>query len=223
MTPNMEAIRPHLDIARAEAKRWLGDWHPLVRQIAPGQGVTHPHPSGKTPAANGIASVALLHAVLLNYKLSTLLPFELPAVKQACEYTQRNEMKELVAFDRALSQASWLKPYEQDSRVAGRLHLERLKPLRDQRGIRRYITAVEEGQANGWHLLVAGAALGLYSVPLRQGLMDYALHTFWNVVGQAMGPLGLEASEATELVNELGSDLPDRIQPLFPTTKLAAV
>lgn len=219
----MEAIRPHLDIARTEAKQWLGNWHPLLRQIAPGEGVTQPCPSGTTSAANAITSVESLHAGLLNYKLSVLLPFELPAVKQACEFTLRNETNELVAFDRALSKASWLKPYKQDSRVAGRLHLERLRPLRDQRGIRRYITAVEQGQADGWHLLVAGAALGLYSLPLRQGLMDYALHTFWNVVGQAAGPLGLEAGEATDLVNALGADLPERIRPLFPATKLVAV
>jgi urease accessory protein UreF len=219
----MEAIRPHLDSARAEAIRWLGDWHPLVRQIAPGKGVIHPHPSSSPHAPHAVVSRVSLQTFLTHYKVSVLLPFELPAVRQACEHTVRNEMNELLALDRTLSTQDWLKPYQQDSRAAGLLHLESLKPLRDQRGIRRYIAAVEAGEGNGWHLLVAGAALGLYSVPLRQGLMDYALHTFWNVVGQAAGPLGLESDEAIALVNDLGSDLPEHIQALFPAASLKAV
>jgi len=219
----MEAIRPHLDIARAEAIRWLGDWHPLVRQIAPGEGVARPQVSGASPRCQALVSSASLHAFLLNYKVSVLLPFELPAVRQAFEHTLRHEVKELLALDRALSAEDWLQPYAQDSRVAGRLHLERLKPLRDQRGILRYTAAVEAGEANGWHLLVAGVALGVYALPLRQGLMDYALHTFWNVVGQAAGPLRLESDEAIGLVNELSVDLPQRIQAMIPADKLSAV
>jgi len=219
----MEAIRPHLGTARAEAIRWLGDWHPLVRQIAPGEGVAPPPSSMASQAANATTSTAALHAFLQNYKLSVLLPCELPAVMQACTHTRHNQMKELIALDQALSGESWLKPYEQDSRVAGRLHLERLRPLRDQRGLQRYIAAVERGEANGWHLLVAGAALGLYALPLRQGLMDYALHTFWNVVSQAAGPLGLESDEGMLLVKELSADLPQRIQTMLPSTKLQAL
>jgi len=219
----MEAIRPHLDIAHAEAIRWLGEWHPLVRQIAPGEGVTQPSAAGSPHLPQAIVNAASLHAFLLNYKVSVLLPFELPAVKRACEHTLRNEMNELLALDRALSTESWLKPYAHDSRVAGRLHLQRLKPLRDQRCVLRYLSAVEAAEANGWHLLVAGAALGFYSLPLRQGLMDYALHTFWNAVGQVAGPLGIESKEAIALVNDLGADLPQRIQALFPAVKLSAI
>lgn len=219
----MEAIRPHQDNVRTEARQWLGDWHPLVRQIAPAESVARPHPAGSPRAVQAVVSAASLHAFLLNYKLTVLLPCELPAVKQACEYTLRNEMNELLTLDRALSAERWLKPYQQDSRDAGRLHLERLKPLRDQRGIRRYLAAVEKEEANGWHLLVAGAALGLYALPLRQGLLDYALHTFWNGVGQAAGPLGMTTSEATELVNDLSKDLPQQIRTMFPSVKLSAV
>jgi len=220
---HMEAMKPHLDIARAEAIRWLGDWHPLVRQIAPGEGVTRPEsapPPRESQAATGAASLC---AFLQDYKVRILLPFELPAVRLACEHTQRTQTDELLALDRALAAAPWLQPYAQDSRVAGRLHLERLKPLRDQRGIRRYILAVEAGEANGWHFLIAGAALGLYSLPLRQGLMDYALHTFWNAVGQAAGSTGLSGDAAAALVRELAADLPLRIQAMLPPAPLVAM
>ena len=212
-----------MDIARAEATCWLGDWHPLVYQIAPGEGVTQPPPSRSCQSARAITSPASLHAFLLDYKISVLIPFELPAVRRAYELTLRGETKELLVLDRTLASEPWLKPYEQDSRTAGRLHLERLKPLRDQRGVRRYLAAVEEGEAIGWHLLVAGVALGLYALPLRQGLMDYALHTFWNVVSQAGGALGMTANDARDLVNELGSDLPKHIQLMLPAARLAAV
>lgn len=219
----MEAIRPHLDTARSEAIRWLGDWHPLVCQIAPGEGILHPHPSSSPHPPQTIVSRASLQAFLQSYKVSVLLPFELPVVRQACEHMVRNEMNELLALDRTLSNQAWLKPYEQDSRAAGRLHLERLKPLRDQRGVRRYISAIEAGEGSGWHSLVAGVALGLYSLPLRQGLMDYALHTFWNVVGQAATPAGLTSGEAVALVNELSADLPEHIQTMFPSVELKVV
>jgi urease accessory protein UreF len=219
----MEAIRPDLNIARAEATLWLGDWHPLVRQIAPGEGIVASNFPSTPAQADPSQCLAALGRFLAEYKESVLLTFELPVVKQACEHTLRNEMKELVALDRSMDTAPWLEPYKQDSRTSGRLHLERLKPLRDQRGIRRYIAAVDEGEANGWHFLVAGAALGLYALPLRQGLMDYALHTFWNVVGQASAAGSIEPVDATDIVNHLASDLPEQIQRLVPSLKLASV
>ena len=219
----MEAIKPHLDVARAEAIRWLGDWHPLVRQIAPGEGVTRPQGGQSLQSATAIVSPACLQSFLLNYKSTVLLPNELPLVRQACEHTLRNEVNELLKLDRNLASANWFSEFKEDSRVAGRLHLERLKPLRDQRGVRRYLAAIEQNQANGWHLLVAGVALGLYSVPLRQGMMDYALHTFWNVIGQAAQPMGLSSSEVTQMVNDLSADLPGRIQEMFPPVRLSAV
>lgn len=219
----MEAIKPQLDVARAEAIRWLGDWHPLVRQIAAGEGVAHAPTAGSPHAAPALVSVGALHAFLLNYKVTVLLPFELPVVKQACEHTIRNEIKELLELDRHLSKQPWFEAFKQDSRTAGRLHLERLKPLRDHRGVRRYLTAVEAGKAAGWHLLVAGVALGLYSLPLRQGLMDYALHTFWDVLGKASETLNLKRHEAVELVNDLSADLPRQIQQMFPPVEVTAV
>lgn len=219
----MEALRPHLNFARAEAVRWLGDWHPLMRQIAPGEGIAQPDPSASPRSNAPLVDAPSLYTFLLHYKDTVLLPFELPAVRQAYEHTVRHEMKELVALDRTLAQQEWLSAYGKDSRAAGRLHLERLEPLRDQRGVRRYMKAVNEGRANGWHLLVAGVALGLYSIPLRQGLLDYALHTFWNVAGQAAPEIGLTSDDCALLVNELSRDLPQRIQSLIPAAQLAII
>ena len=219
----MQAITTDLNPARAEATRWLGDWHPLVRQIAPGEGVTTPVSAAPTVDSGAADDPAVLLSFLEEYKETVLLPFELPAVKQSGEHTLGNRMKELVALDASMADAPWLKSYAADSRASGRLHLERLKPLRDQRGLRRYIAAVDQGDAHGWHFLVAGAALALYALPMRQGLMDYALHTFWNVVGQASAQGLVDGGSAGHLVNHLASDLPDRIQSLFPACRVAAV
>ena len=49
--------------------------------------------------------------------------------------------------------------------------------MRDQRVVQRYLQAVEGGQANGWHTLVYGLTLAVYSLPLRQGLLGYAHQT----------------------------------------------
>lgn len=212
----MEAIRTEYNVAHAEAARWLGDWHPLVHQIAPGDEVATSVSVVPTAVGQRWDDPEVLGAFFEDYKITVLLPYELPAVKRACEHTVRNEMNELVALDQSLIEAAWLKGYADHSRASGRAHLERLQPLRDQRGIRRYQTAVAEGRAQGWHFLVAGAALGLYAVPLRQGLMDYALHIFWNGVAPAVASGGLDRQAAIALVNVLASDLPRQIQTLFP-------
>ncbi|MCU0770723.1 MAG: hypothetical protein MUE94_02985 [Verrucomicrobia bacterium] len=219
----MEAIRTCPGVARTETSAWLGDWHPLVRQIAPGEGVARWRSSAPPGPAPSVSDPAALFTFLTHYKSSVLLPFELPAVRQACEHARHNQTQELLGLDRSLLHAPWLKPYQADSLDAGRLHLARLKPLRDQRGLRRYREAVEQGEAHGWHLLVAGTALALYSLPLRQGLMDYALHTLWNAVGQAADPLGLKSNEAAELMRALTADLPNRIQSLLPSRPVTAI
>jgi urease accessory protein UreF len=220
---HMEAIRPHLDSARAEAIRWFGDWHPLVRQIAPGEGIANSQSSVFPSDPQATASVSALHSFLDQYRRSVLFPFELPAVGRACELVQRRQTRELLAMDLEFAAAVWLQPYAEDSRGAGRLHLQRLKPLRDERGLRRYIRAVETEEAHGWHFLIAGAALALYSLPLRQGLMDYALHTLWNAVGQAAPRMGLKRSEASELVQTLAADLPAQLQSICPRRTVVAL
>lgn len=68
-------------------------------------------------------------------------------------------------------------PFASPSRQIGRRQLARLRPLRDERIVRRYLAAVESGRADGWHTVVYGLTLALYSLPLRQGLLHYAQET----------------------------------------------
>jgi len=214
----MEATQIHLNPVRAEAIRWLGAWHPLVRQIAPGEGVACADAS-VAPLLPVAGNVPALVAFLQAYKSEVLVPYELSVLQTACGHAARGEFQELIALDQGLDKANWLRPMAGNSRRAGRAHLARLEPLRDHRGVRRYRQAVDEGRAHGWHVVVAGLALGLYAIPLRQGLMDYALYTFWNALEQG----GVGTDDAQAVVGQLSEDLAERIQRLLPETRPVAV
>ena len=77
----------------------------------------------------------------------------------------------------------------------GKFQLAALRPMRDQRVVQRYWTALESGQAQGWHTLVYGLTLFIYSVPLRQGLVHYAEQTIFSLADIASRRAGLAAKE----------------------------
>ena len=85
------------------------------------------------------------------------------------------------------------------SRLVGHTQLQRLRPLRDQRLVQRYLAAVELNEANGWHTLVYGVTLAVYSLPLRQGLFGYAQQTTRGFIQAAARPLKLAEAEADSL------------------------
>jgi urease accessory protein UreF len=98
----------------------------------------------------------------------------LPAIAAACGHARRNELRELLAQDQALAAPMFSAPFARASRQVGRLQLARLRPLRDERLVQRYLVAVESGQAYGWNAIVYGITLAVFSLPLRQGLLFYS-------------------------------------------------
>ena len=114
-----------------------------------------------------------------------LLPLELPAIVEACGHAARGELRELISQDQRLAAALRQTPFARPSQQVGRLHLMRMRPLRDDRLVQRYLKAVESGQASGWHTLVYGVTLAVYSVPLRQGLLFYGQETLATLAGAA--------------------------------------
>jgi hypothetical protein len=210
-------------VAQSAAERLVGDLHPLADCLASpdvskgGRGLLERMPRVRDRAS--------LRAFLDWYREELLLPLELPSIRHAWGHFARYEPRELIALDLALARAPEMRPFAAASRAVGRSQLRRLLPMRDQRLVQRYYRAVEIGQANGWHVLVYGVVLGLFSLPLHQGTLTYARQTMGGFIGRAAGPLELRLKECDALLEEatapvVGALRPDNRGPDQPPTLL---
>src|SRR5580765_4746800 len=132
-------------IAQREPAEWLGDWHPLVEQLGSANGLVA---LGDVSAAMQIPSVhdlPSLRRFLQQYQRDILLPHELPAIQRAFDHACRHEVRELAEYDRQLASEAALKPFAEASRRVGQTELLKLRPLRDERIVRRYLEAIERG------------------------------------------------------------------------------
>lgn len=197
--------KPELTTDPAE---WLGDAHPLVEQLGSADGLASLHGLADSLALQPITSLAALREFLLAYHEQILLPQELPAIQTAYDHVSRNEIRELIAFDQQLSREPTSRDFTSASQRVGLAQLQKLRPLRDERGAQRYLTAVESGQAHGWHTLVYGMTLVLYSLPLRQGLLGYAHQTTRGFIHAAACSLSFSEADCRELFDELCAPLP---------------
>jgi len=178
---------------------WLGDAHPLVAQLGTADGLASLHALADSLAIRPITNLEGLREFLRVYRERILAPHELPAIQMAFNHASRNEVRELIAFDQQLANEPLLQDFASASQRIGRAQLQKLRPLRDERMVQRYLTAVESGQAHGWHTLVYGMTLVLYSLPLRQGLLGYAQQTTRGFIHAAARGLRLKEAECREL------------------------
>lgn len=98
---------------------------------------------------------------------------ELPAIVVAWRHAIANESRELVALDNAIYNNPEYTVESTASAELGAEYLKNLLSLRDERVLKRHAIAVENGVAPGSHLVVFGLMLAAFSVPPRQGLLDY--------------------------------------------------
>jgi urease accessory protein UreF len=159
-----------------------------------------------------VHNVPSLRKFLGQYQICILLPLELPAIESAHGHASRNEVRELVALDQELAAEPVLQNFAAPSRRVGQAQLQKLRPLRDQRVVQRYLAAVESGEAHGWHTLVYGLTLAVYSLPLRQGLLGYAHQTMRGFIYSAARMLDLSERACRDLFDELCADLPLAIE-----------
>src|SRR5215468_11858462 len=199
-------------LALRDAAEWLGDWHPLAEQLGSAEGLVELGSVSSLLRLKPVRNLASLRRFLLDYQTKLLLPVELPAVQAACEHARRNELRELIAQDQALSDLNELRSFARASRRVGRAQLQKLRPLRDERIVQRYLHAVESEEAHGWHTLVYGVTLAIYSLPLRQGLLGYAHQTLRGFIYSAARSLGLSERACRQLFDELCADLPLAIE-----------
>lgn len=191
-----------LKLADGRAGEWLGDILPLVEQLGCADGLAELHGLSESLQSRPVADLPALRNFLRLYHEQILVPHELPAIHSAHTHASCSQLRELVALDQRVSGEPALKDFAAASQRVGRAQLQKLRPLRDERVAKRYLQAVENGEAHGWHTLVYGLTLAVYSLPLRQGLMAYAWQTTNGFIHAAARPLQLTEKECRELLEE---------------------
>jgi urease accessory protein UreF len=209
-------MQPFAYNATVEVEELLGEWHPLVDQLGFSEGLL---PLSSATAALQLPQVTNIFALELfleSYKSNILIPLELPAILRAFRHTSRNETRELVAFDRQMARAGLMPVLARASRRIGQHQLRRLRPLRDHRLLQRYLRAMEEGRAHGWHTLVYGLTLSAYSLPVLQGLVFYERQILLGFVNAAARYLHLTRPEYRRVLDKLCADLPHGLDTMLP-------
>lgn len=202
-------------IASMEAENLLGDFHPLIDQMGSPGGLKLAGAVNASLRLDHVSDFAGLEKFLKNYTAQLLAPVELPLILQAHGHASRNEFCELIALDRQVDRDARLEVFASASRRIGQFQLQRLRPLRDQRGLQRYIRAVDSGEANAWHTLVYGITLASFSLPLRQGMQNYSEQTLRGFVHSANRTLQTEEKNCELLLQELGAELPAILDQLL--------
>ena len=206
-------LQPQPQLAQDPAE-WLGDAHPLVEQLCTADGLASLEGLAESLRTRRVADLPALRDFLRLHRERVLLPCELPAIRTAFEHASRNELRELIAFDRQLANEPALRKFAGASRRVGLGQLQKLRPLRDERMVQRYLAAVEVKEAHGWHTLVYGLTLAVYSLPLRQGLLGYAHQTTRGFIHAAARGLKLTEAECRAVFDELCAPLPSAVDLL---------
>ena len=201
-------------LALSDAAEWLGDWHPLAEQLGSTDGLVTLGSVSASLRLVPVHDVPSLRNFLGNYHSRILLPLELPAIQSAHGHATRHEVRELIALDQGMAGQPIFSEFAAASQRVGQSQLRKLRPLRDQRAVQRYLHAVESGEAHGWHTLVYGLTLAVYSLPLRQGLLGYAHQTTRGFIYSAARMLSLSEHQCRALFDSLCAGLPEAVEAL---------
>jgi len=157
-----------------------------------------------------------LRAFLEAYRDEVLSSKELPAMLLARELAFSGKARELIALDQEWGMTAATLRFAEASVSVGRRQLGRLRPMQDVRVVQKYAQAVESGVAQGWHVIVYGIALAVFSVPTRSGLLHYAQQTLGGFLDSA--PTSSRLTEATkrEIWQALDRSLPEVIACQLP-------
>ncbi|MBC8002057.1 MAG: hypothetical protein H7X97_05670 [Opitutaceae bacterium] len=210
----------------SDLQGFAGDFAPMFEQLGSPAGLAAVTGGPFGIGLNQVSNLAELRSFLETYRDQILVPVEWPATIQACEHATRGEVRELIALDRRLDEAHGNMPFAEASRRAGRIQLKRLRPLRDNRVVQRYLKALDSGDATGWHTIVYGVMLSLYSIPLRQGLLHYATQTQASLIQSAGRCFKITDEDRTALLDQINVGIISRIETVLgpqsgPTLKIA--
>jgi urease accessory protein UreF len=199
-----------------EREAFAGDIRCLLEQLgSPEQDLW----SAKlSPALRDVNSLPCLRSFLDTYQMEMLIPVELPAIFQAYRLTCTNQCRELVGLDQRLSAEPRLAPFAVASQRVGQNHLARLRPLRDHRVVQRYLHAIENREALGWHTLVYGVLLAVFSLPLRQGLTAFANQTLAGFAARAARTHRWDENSTAAILDQLAQTNALAVEKLFTPT-----
>lgn len=158
-----------------------------------------------------------LRRFILHYRDTILGPQELPAILQACTLANQGHARDLIQLDQEWTTTSRDRCFKEASLSVGRRQLGRLRPMRDHRVIQRYADAVDSGIAMGWHVIVYGIALSVFSVPQRSGLLHYAQMTLGSFLDSAPTSAQLTDGDKREIRRELEAAAPEILAKVLPT------
>ncbi len=199
----------------AEAARVLHGLHPFAARLGSPDGLESLTPALSALQLAPIRSASSLRAFLHSYRDRVLLPTELPVIQKAYMLASRGQTRELVALDQAAPRGPVDMPFSELSAAIGRIQMSRLKPMKGNRVLSRYMEAVTRGEAKGWHTIAYGLILASFAMPLRQGLVHYSESALHGFVESASGLLQLSEAEQSALTQEACLDLGPAINELL--------
>jgi urease accessory protein UreF len=207
--PEESACRRSIEseFTQNEAGNLLGDFSALLQQLGPGAAAPF-----RRFSTDEINSLPALQQFLSNYLTQILLPVELAAITQACAHVRQGQARELVELDQRISGATEPSSFADASRKAGTAQLHRLRPLRDERTVQRYLQAVDSGAAAGWHTLAYGLVMAVYCIPLRQGLLHYARAT---LTGLARASARFSEEDCAPIIDSLLAQIPPAVEQII--------
>lgn len=198
-----------------EAAEVLGDPNPLLEQVSTPEGFLALSNAASAWHLPKVQDAATLRLFLSHYRDHVLEAVELPAILQAHQFAQQGFARDLIALDQQIEGVFIEKDLSSASKRVGRSKLKRLRPLRDQRVVMRYLQAVEENKAHGWHVLVYGLALQQFSLPLRQGLISYARQSLAGFVHSAAKSLPITEDDCRDIFEEAVIGIEDRLNAMI--------
>lgn len=204
----------------SEAEILSGDFHPLIEQIGSTEGLALVELVNSSLLLDRTHDFAGLKLFLENYRAQLLVPLELPLICQAFAHASRNEFSELIALDQQQTHEPRQEMFFSASKRIGKLQLKRLRPLRDQRGLQRYLRAVDSGQAHAWHTIIYGVTLASFSMPLRQGLLNYSARVLSGFVQSSGGFERFPRLDCDALIEENLATIPPEIDRALLSGKL---
>jgi urease accessory protein UreF len=200
-------------IASRSAKEVTGELAALAERLGSAD-LTELTRTGRAPGLSQVRNLPELRRFLQNYSTQVLVNSELPTIYRAYQHASRSEARELIALDASLRSEPLVQSLARASQRVGQSQVKKLRPLRDQRVVQRYLAAVESGEAKGWHTVVFGLVLALFSLPLRQGLLHYATQTLNGFIHSAAGRLQLRQADCEALLTEVTQQFPHAVEEI---------